>query len=124
MEGIGELGQEHPQFARGQDRLQALLELGQFGLRQPAFVGEDLPHLGGEAEIRGRLHRRQPAPGVVGGDGPVKGDIDLHRPEPGGQEGEAVGALEASGIDHALPVGVIPTRGADVEFWVFGGSVE
>ena len=104
----------------GQQRLQALPELGQFGLRQPAFVGEDLPHLGGEAEIRGLRHRRQPAPGVVGGDGPVKGDVDLHRPKQGGQEGEAVGALEPRGIDHPLPVGIIPARRADEEFWVFG----
>ena len=36
-----------------QERGQPLLELGQFGLRQPAFVGKDLPDLGGEAEIRG-----------------------------------------------------------------------
>ncbi len=101
-------------------RLQALLKLLQFGLRQPPVVGEDLPELGGEAEIREIRHRRQPAPGVIRGDGPVKGDVDLHRGKPGGQEGEAVRALEPRGINHPLPVGVIPAGRADAEFWVFG----
>ena len=104
----------------GQQRLQTLLKLGQFGLRQPPFVGEDLPHLGGEAEIRVLRHCRQPAPGVVGGDGPVKGDVDLHRGKQGGQESKTVGALEPRGIDHPLPVGIIPARRADAELGVWG----
>ena len=123
MEGIGELGQEDSQFACGQHRLQALSKLGQFGLRQPPFVGEDLPRLGGEAEIRGRRHRGQPAPGVIGIDGPVKGDVHFHRIKQGGQEGEAVRAFEAPGIDHPLPVGIIPNPRGRYKVLAFRVSV-
>ena len=58
VEGIRELGQEHPQAPGGQQGFQAVAELRQFRRGQPPLVGEDLPQLGREAEIWGCRHRR------------------------------------------------------------------
>ena len=121
------MGQEHPQAPRGEQRFQARLKLGQFRSGQMAFVGEDLPELGGEVKLRLLRHRRQPALRISGSQGPVKSDVDLHHLEPSGQKGQAGGALNPGGIDHSLPVGIIPTGRPhilvlDFRFAVFGGK--
>ena len=114
------MGQEHPQAPRGEQRFQARLKLGQFRSGQMPFVGEDLPELGGEVKLRLLRHRRQPALRISGSQGPVKSDVDLHHLEPSGQKGQAGGALNPGGIDHSLPVGIIPTGRPYIQFAVFG----
>ncbi len=93
MEGIGKLGQEHPQASGVPKRRQPLLKLLTFRGGPGPGVGKNLPKLGGEAKLRICRHRRQPAARILGRDGPVKGDIDLHHVEERRQEGKPAGAL-------------------------------